>query len=235
MRRSARVQAREEEKKQDSPPTLSSLSLSSPSPLSTNNTDIPSPILEHKYDTDTDDDEKENVNPINTLISAAQQSYHHRGPRGKYGPHVDNFTRDYIVRLRVDQEAPTKTIQEALLNIGKRVNLKTIDWICLQQRKTGDYLLHKHRGRRRRFTDEQEQLVIRLQDAHNEWTYAQIRAEFTKQFDCNISDWKISTLLNKNSFSTNSCRRRALRVTPLRPLKSDVNTVSGQSSGIVTI
>ena len=157
-----------EEKHPELPPSPLSLSLL---PLSLIDDKVPVPVdIVSKYDTDTDADGEENENPIDSLLTVAQQSRHHHGARGKYGRHLDNEIREFIVRLRCDQEAKSNTIQQALADMGKTVNVKTIDRILAQQRKGKNDLLPVRRPRMAQYTAEEERYITELQDAHNKWT-----------------------------------------------------------------
>ena len=165
--------------------------------------------IDSKYDTDTDADGEENENPIDSLLTAAQQSRHHHGARGKCGRHLDNETREFIVRLRCDQEAKSNTIQQALADMGKTVNVKTIEPV--------------RRPRMAQYTAEEERYITELQDAHNEWAYDQLRAAWKDKYHRTISDWKIGQVLRASDppFSEKLLREeRTLRATLLQPSRS---------------
>ena len=43
------------------------------------------------------------------------------------------------------------------------------------------------------------QYITELQDAHNDWTYGQLRAEWKKKYHRDISNWKINNILQSAS------------------------------------
>ena len=202
LRRSARVN-----KEEHSSLSISSLSLSSSSlSLLNDRTNIPDLDLERKYDEEEEDEEEEkgeeNKDPLDTLASAASASHHHHGPRAKYGKHIDNDTRIHIISLHTEKELSPLAIQTNIREkTGQLINIKTIRRIIHQQVTGKDYLLQEHRRKRKSFTEEQEKAVEKMQDDHNEWRYKDIRQEFKRLFNKDISDWKISSILNAGNFT----------------------------------
>lgn len=156
----------------------------------------------------SDQDEKENIDPLTEVSDAAAATAapqpQQRRKRGKYHHRLTDESRSEIARLHVSEGKTAAEIVRILNVNGIMTTLKTVESVIKVLRTEGRVQTKPAPHHQSKYTAEEEQQLISIQQQHNDFTYSQLRAEWQQLTNSTkpLTNGTIHTMLNRNRIST---------------------------------